>query len=80
MECQIQLPVVRVEKRFFLLNRTDKDTWGLVSSVTVEDGMHIVTLRSILQVCQVLFKLFLSIHAFISRFKTTLTAQLMYIT
>lgn len=50
MECQVQLPIMRVEKRFFLLNRTDKDTWGLVSSVTVEDGVLVVTLRSILQV------------------------------
>lgn len=50
MECQVQLPIMRVEKRFFLLNRTDKDNWGLVSSVTVEDGMLVVTLRSILQV------------------------------
>lgn len=50
MECQVQVPIMRVEKRFFLLNRSDKDTWGLVSSVTVEDGMLVVTLRSILQV------------------------------
>lgn len=50
--CELSLPVVRADKRFFLLNYRafKKDNWGLVSAVKVEDGVKIITLRSIVQV------------------------------
>lgn len=52
MNCELALPVVRADKRFFLLNYRahHKDNWGLISAVKVEDGVLIITLRSILQV------------------------------
>ncbi|XP_069674534.1 intermembrane lipid transfer protein Vps13 isoform X2 [Periplaneta americana] len=51
-DCELELPVVRADKRYFSLNHRgdSKDTWGLVSDVTVQDGGTIVTLRSIIQV------------------------------
>lgn len=50
--CELSLPVVRADKRFFLLNYRafKKDNWGLVCVVKVEDGVKIITLRSIVQV------------------------------
>lgn len=51
--CELSLPVVRADKRFFLLNYRAfrKDNWGLVSAVKVEEGVKVITLRSIVQVC-----------------------------
>lgn len=51
--CELDLPVMRADKRFFLLNYRafKKDNWGLVSAVKVEDGVKVITLRSIVQVC-----------------------------
>lgn len=51
-DCELELPVVRADKRYFSLNHRgdSKDTWGLVSDVTVQDGGTIITLRSIIQV------------------------------
>ncbi|XP_021940255.1 vacuolar protein sorting-associated protein 13 isoform X3 [Zootermopsis nevadensis] len=51
-ECELELPVVRADKRYFSLNHRgdSKDTWGLVSDITVQDGGTIVTLRSVIQV------------------------------
>lgn len=51
--CELSLPVVRADKRFFLLNYRAfrKDNWGLVSAVKVDDGVKIITLHSIVQVC-----------------------------
>lgn len=50
--CELSLPVVRADKRFFLLNYRafKKDNWGLVSAVKVENGVQVITLRSIVQV------------------------------
>jgi hypothetical protein len=55
-DCELELPVVRADKRYFSLNHRgdSKDTWGLVSDVTVQDGGTIVTLRSVIQVSCVL--------------------------
>jgi vacuolar protein sorting-associated protein 13A/C len=58
MDCELELPVVRADKRYFSLNHRgdSKDTWGLVSDVTVQDGGTIVTLRSVIQVSCILRK------------------------
>jgi vacuolar protein sorting-associated protein 13A/C len=50
-DCELELPVVRADKRYFSLNHRgdSKDTWGLMSDVTVQDGGTIITLRSIIQ-------------------------------
>jgi vacuolar protein sorting-associated protein 13A/C len=55
---ELELPVVRADKRYFSLNHKgeSKDTWGLVSDVTVRDGGTIITLRSIIQVSCLLRK------------------------
>lgn len=55
-ECELELPVVRADKRYFSLNHRgdSKDTWGLVSDITVQDGGTIVTLRSVIQVSCIL--------------------------
>lgn len=52
-DCILNIPVVRADKRYFSLQHRGEsnDQWGLVSSVTVDDGGIIVTLRSIIQVC-----------------------------
>jgi hypothetical protein len=57
-DCELELPVVRADKRYFSLNHRgeSKDTWGLVSDVTVRDGGTIITLRSIIQVSCMLRK------------------------
>jgi hypothetical protein len=51
-DCELELPVVHAGKRYFPLNHQGdgKDTWGLVSDVTVQGGGTIITLRSIIQV------------------------------
>jgi vacuolar protein sorting-associated protein 13A/C len=51
-DCELELPVVRADKRYFSLKHLgdSKYTWGLVSDVTFQDGGTIVTLRSIIQV------------------------------
>nr|CAD7454577.1 unnamed protein product [Timema tahoe] len=48
----LELPVVRADKRYFDLHHRGEgnDPWGLVSDVKVQDGGTIVTLRSIIQV------------------------------
>jgi hypothetical protein len=58
-DCELELPVVRADKRYFSLNHRgeSKDTWGLVSDVTVRDGGTIITLRSIIQVSCILKKI-----------------------
>ncbi|XP_044259687.1 vacuolar protein sorting-associated protein 13 isoform X2 [Tribolium madens] len=50
--CNIDLPVVRADKRFFPLNYRGEgnDHWGLISDVAVDEGVTIITLRSILKV------------------------------
>ncbi|ERL94109.1 hypothetical protein D910_11391, partial [Dendroctonus ponderosae] len=49
--CQLSLPVIRADKRFFMLNYVkDNNNWGLISDVKVDEGVTLVTLRSILQV------------------------------
>ncbi|KAL1509353.1 hypothetical protein ABEB36_004107 [Hypothenemus hampei] len=49
--CQLSLPVIRADKRFFMLNFTkDNNNWGLISDVKVDEGVTFVTIRSILQV------------------------------
>lgn len=50
-KCQLNLPVMRADKRFFMLNYAkDNNNWGLISDVTVDEGVTLVTIRSILQV------------------------------
>jgi hypothetical protein len=51
-DTELELPVVRADKRYFSLNHRgdSKDTWGLVSDITVLEGGTIITLRSIVQV------------------------------
>ncbi|XP_063230011.1 intermembrane lipid transfer protein Vps13 isoform X2 [Bacillus rossius redtenbacheri] len=48
----VDLPVVRADKRYFDLHHRGEgnDPWGLVSDVKVQDGGTIITLRSIIQV------------------------------
>lgn len=47
----LSLPMIRADKRFFMLNHAnDGNTWGLISDVKVDEGVTLVTLRSILQV------------------------------
>ncbi|XP_066252738.1 intermembrane lipid transfer protein Vps13 isoform X1 [Euwallacea similis] len=49
--CQLSLPVIRADKRFFMLNYVkDGNNWGLISDVKVGEGVTSVTIRSILQV------------------------------
>lgn len=52
MKCSLTLPVLRADKRYFPLNfRGDnKDSWGIISDITVDGGVTTITLRSILQV------------------------------
>ncbi|XP_031336343.1 vacuolar protein sorting-associated protein 13 isoform X2 [Photinus pyralis] len=52
LDCRLELPVVRSDKRYFLLKHRgeNNDSWGLVSAVTIDEGVTTVTLRSILQV------------------------------
>lgn len=53
--CLLSLPVIRADKRFFMLNHaSDGNNWGLISHVKVDEGVTLVTLRSILQVNLVL--------------------------
>ncbi|KAJ8953002.1 hypothetical protein NQ318_015363 [Aromia moschata] len=49
---ELSLPVVRADKRFFMLNyRGDgHDNWGIISDIKVDEGVTIITLRSIIQV------------------------------
>ncbi|KAF7282566.1 hypothetical protein GWI33_002356 [Rhynchophorus ferrugineus] len=50
-DCQLVLPVVRADKRYFMLNYTkDNNNWGIISDVKVDEGVTLVTIRSILQV------------------------------
>ena len=51
-ECELELPVMKADKRYFLLNTRGggTETWGLVSDITVENGCTTITLRSIIQV------------------------------
>jgi vacuolar protein sorting-associated protein 13A/C len=51
-DCELELPVLRADKRYFSLNHggDSKDMWGLVSDVKIQDGGTIITLRSIIQV------------------------------
>ncbi|RZC35600.1 vacuolar protein sorting-associated protein 13A-like, partial [Asbolus verrucosus] len=50
--CELELPVVRADKRYFPLNYRGEgnDNWGLISDVKVDEGVTVITLRSILQV------------------------------
>nr|CAI5824993.1 unnamed protein product [Callosobruchus analis] len=51
--CELALPVVRADKRFFLLNyrsSSGSDNWGIVSDIKVDEGITVITIRSILQV------------------------------
>ncbi|KAJ8937448.1 hypothetical protein NQ314_011837 [Rhamnusium bicolor] len=50
--CDLALPVVRANKRFFMLNYrgVGHDNWGIISDVKVDGGVTIITLRTILQV------------------------------
>lgn len=52
MNCSLTLPVLRADKRYFPLNfrGENKDSWGLISDITVDGGVTTITLRSILQV------------------------------
>lgn len=50
-KCDINLPVVRADKRFFPLNyRDNNENWGIISDVKVDGGVTTIKLRSILQV------------------------------
>lgn len=50
-DCELTLPVMRADKRFFSLNYTkDNNNWGVISDVKVDAGVTLVTIRSILQV------------------------------
>ncbi|CAH1965913.1 unnamed protein product [Acanthoscelides obtectus] len=52
-KCELALPVVRADKRFFLLNyrsSSGSDNWGIVSDVRVDEGITTIIIRSILQV------------------------------
>ncbi|XP_050293110.1 intermembrane lipid transfer protein Vps13 isoform X2 [Anthonomus grandis grandis] len=49
--CVLNLPVIRADKRFFMLNYAkDNNNWGLISDVKVDNGVTTITLRSTLQV------------------------------
>ncbi|CAG9772493.1 unnamed protein product [Ceutorhynchus assimilis] len=49
--CELSLPVIRADKRFFMLNSPrDNNNWGLISDVKVDEGVTLVTIRSILQI------------------------------
>ncbi|KAG5886082.1 hypothetical protein JTB14_031768 [Gonioctena quinquepunctata] len=50
--CNLTLPVVRADKKFFPLNyrSSSNDNWGIVCDIQAEQGVTIITLRSILQV------------------------------
>lgn len=53
MDCEIDFPVVRADKRYFVLTTPAspvKEYRGIVSTVKIEDGVLVVTLSSILQV------------------------------
>ncbi|KAF5306759.1 hypothetical protein FQA39_LY01517 [Lamprigera yunnana] len=52
MQSHIEIPVDRSDKRYFSLHyRGDNnDNWGIVSTITVDEGVHFITLRSIIQV------------------------------
>lgn len=80
----MELPVVRADKRYFLLNYRggNNDSWGFISAVTVEDGVQIITLRSILQVRKILLKLWCSSNIIVlfCRYIIILIPQLMYTT
>lgn len=58
--CNIDLPVVRADKRYFPLNYRGEsnDNWGLISDVEVDEGVTIITLRSILKVRHCFFCFF----------------------
>lgn len=48
--CNLSIPVIRADKRFFMLNyNKDNNNWGLISDVTVDEGVTLITIRSILQ-------------------------------
>lgn len=51
-DCEMDVPVMRADKRFFLLNQRSpsNDQWGIVSDVTINNGVTYITLRSIIQV------------------------------
>ncbi|CAG9815731.1 unnamed protein product [Phaedon cochleariae] len=50
--CELTLPVMRADKRFFSLHYRSAtlDNWGIVCDIKVDDGVTVITLRSILQV------------------------------
>ena len=51
MNHDLTLNVIRADKRYFPLNhRTDNDNWGIVSSISVHEGIMVVTLTSIITV------------------------------
>lgn len=52
LNCDLEIPVVRADKRYFNLNYRGEsnDTWGIVSDITVQGAQTIVTLRSMLRI------------------------------
>lgn len=52
MACDLDVPVVRADRRYFPLNyrEDNSEVWGLISSIKMEQGVKIISLRSILQV------------------------------
>ncbi|KAF5289221.1 hypothetical protein FQR65_LT00109 [Abscondita terminalis] len=52
MQGRLELPVERSDKRYFSLKHRgeNNDNWGIVSAVTVDEGVQYITLRSIIQV------------------------------
>lgn len=52
MNCNIKLPVVQADKRYFSLNyrKDGNDVWGIISDITVQNAQMFVTLRSKIKV------------------------------
>lgn len=51
--------MVKADERYFPLSykKESGDVWGLISSIQVEEGIFVITLRSIVQVSKSIWKL-----------------------